>query len=98
MCSTGGNFGNGVESASWNRFSFWFKLQRSLRRRVKRDETRTPHERSELRYHTLQAVQILVAAQAVGIQSLAVVVGDTACSQMGHDWVNPSSFRVGCQL
>ena len=78
---------------------FWFKLQRSLRRLVKRDETKrdTPREFPN-RDRTLQLEVVQILAAAVAIQS--VVVGDTACSQMRHDWVNPSGSgdRTGMLL
>lgn len=96
--STGGKFGNSVESASWNQFLVQVTAIAPERRQARRDKVVHPTSVPNCDMYStgpVQAVQILVAAQAVAIQLLAVVVGDTACSQMDHDWVNPSSVRSG---
>ena len=78
LCSTGGNFGNGTESASRNRFLVQGPAIAPERCQARRDKVghHTKFFDLRLRYRTLQPVKILAAA--VAIQPVAV--GNTVCS------------------
>lgn len=81
MCSTGGNFGNGTESASRNRFLVQGPAIALESCQARRDKVGHPTKNFDLRlrYSTLQPVLVEILAAAVAIQP--VVVGNTVCSQ-----------------